>query len=125
MKTASELEKLDRLATDAENDFWIEAGNTVTSLITAKCKESEDEKGVYEVDVDKLFGDECRILLTTEIENDEISGSDGSEWEWEVERIYVVDGVLTIQCEGYEFDLDNFERESVIRLAKLLEKYNA
>ena len=89
MKTANELEKLDRQVTDAENEFWIQAGNTVTSLITAKCKESEDEKGVYKVDVDKLFGDECRILHTTEIENDEISGSDGSEWEWEVEEIWM------------------------------------
>ena len=124
MKTSGELEKLDRIATDAENDFWREAENTATSLITAKWDESETEENLYHVDVDRLFGDRCRVLKTTEIENDGMSGSAGSEHEWMVEEIWVVDGVLRIQCEGYEFDLEDFERHDVIHLIKLLEDFD-
>ena len=53
MKTADELEKLDRLVTDAENDFWIQAGETIASLLKEK---GECVNGVYSVDVEKLFG---------------------------------------------------------------------
>lgn len=122
MKTSGELERLDRIANDAENDFWMEAENTATSLITSKC---ENVNGVYSVDVDELFGyegRECRVMTATEIVNDEVSGPDESKCEWEVEEIRVENGALTIQCEGNEFDLDNFERHDVIRLVKLLEK---
>jgi hypothetical protein len=76
MKTANELEKLDREATDAENEFWIQAGETIASLLKEK---GECVNGVYSVDVEKLFGKDCATLYTTTIENDGVSGSEGSD----------------------------------------------
>ena len=120
MKTTNELEKLDREATDAENEFWIRAGETIVSLIKEKGK---CENGVYFVDVGKLFGNDSTTLYTSTIRNDEVSGSEGSEYAWDVEEISVENGVINLQCEGYDFDLSDFERDSAIRLARLLEKY--
>lgn len=122
MKTANELEKLDRLATDAENEFWIQAGETIVSLLKEK---GECVNGVYSVDVEKLFGNDCATLYTTTIENDGVPGSEGSDHEWDLEELCVENDILSIQCEGYDFNLSDFDRDSVILLARKLEKYDA
>lgn len=122
MKTANELEKLDREATDAENEFWIQAGETIASLLKEK---GECVNGVYSVDVEKLFGKDCATIYTTTIENDGVSGSEGSDHEWDLEELCVENDILSIQCEGYDFNLSDFERDSAILLARKLEEYHA
>jgi hypothetical protein len=37
----------------------------------------------------------------------------------------VENDILSIQCEGYDFNLSDFERDSVILLARKLEEYHA
>ena len=114
MKTANELEKLDRLVTDAEDNFWIQAGETIASLLKEK---GECANGVYSVDVEKLFGKDCATLYTT---------SDRFDNEWDLEDLGVTEnGVLLIQCEGDDFNLSDLERDSAILLARKLEEYHA
>lgn len=120
MKTASELEGLDMQATDAENEFWIRAGETIVSLI--------EEKGTYEdgvcyVDVGRLFGDEPATMRSTRNENRNVSPSKEPCYDWDVGEIFVDNDVLYIECESIGFHLDEFERGDVVHLAKLLEKY--
>lgn len=116
MKTANELEGLDMQATDAENEFWIRAGETIQALIGAKGRCVD---GIYYVNVEKLFGKEPPILYTSTIKNDE------SEYSWIVDEVYLNDGVVMIQCGDDHFSPDSFRRSDVIRLARLLEKYDA
>ena len=113
MKTANELEKLDRLVTDAENDFWIQAGETIASLLKEK---GECVNGGYSVDVGKLFGKDCATLYTT---------SDRFGNEWDLEELCVENDVLSMQCDGFDFNLSDFERDSAILLARKLEEYHA
>lgn len=117
MKTANELDGLDMQATDAENDFWIEANNTIQALIGAKGRCVE---GICYVNVEKLFGKEPAILHTYGAKN---FGTNNSRY---VNKIYSEDGFVSIVCdEDNALRIDSFRRSDVVRLARLLEKYHA
>lgn len=119
MKTANELEGLDMQATDAENEFWIQANDTIQALIGAKGKCVDN---VYYVNVEKLFGKEPAILHTYGTKN---FGTNNSRY---VNKIYSEDGFVSIVCdENWEnaLHIDSFRRSDVVRLARLLEKYHA
>ena len=119
MKTSGELERLDRIANDAENEFWIRAGETIVSLIKEKGTYAD---GIFCVDVGRLFGDEPATMRSTINENRNVSPSKEPCYDWDVEEIFVDKDVLYIECESIGFRLDEFERSDVVHLARLLEK---
>ena len=124
--TSRELHELMLKKQWAEEEFYKQAGDYIYGLVHEKGYEENSCYGhVHRLTGDDIFGSGSKVLMTKVIENDGVSGSDGSEYEWELDELTDAEGVLTIMCEGYDFSLDDFEEESVVELAKKLEEYHA
>jgi hypothetical protein len=126
MKHSKDLQRLKVLNEKidlTDDNFTTLAERMLVKLVTKK-GEKDDEGGSYTFED---LGDMC-CMRTRFPSNDEVSGSDGSEFEQDVERIeiYGDDGDdlnALIVTEVGEFDVDDFEREDIIDLIEYLESY--
>lgn len=114
-------EEIDRV----NDEFYKLADRMVVRLVQEKGIKNDDDNGYFFEDL----GDMC-CMRTTYPTNDEVSGSDGSEFEQNAERIETCgdDGEYTralIVTEVGEFDLEDFERDDIIDLIEYLESYEA
>lgn len=126
MKHSDELQRLkvlnEKIAL-TEDNFVTLAERMLVQLVMKKGIKNDDDNGYFFEDL----GDMC-CMRTKFPSNDEVSGSDGSEFEQNAERIeiYGDDGEdlnALIVTEVGEFDVEDFERDDVIDLIEYLESY--
>ena len=118
-KNLQRLKALNEKINLTDDNFTTLAERMLVKLVMKKGDE-DDEGGGYTFDM-------C-CMRTRLPSNDEVSGSDGSEFEQDVERIEVYgdDGEdlnALIVTEVGEFDVDDFERDDIIDLIEYLESY--
>ena len=119
------LKILNEESDSANDEFYKLADRMVVRLVMEKGIKNDDDNGYFFEDLDDMG-----CMYTTYPSNDEVSGSDGSEFEQNAERIetYGGDGEqlsALIVTEVGEFDLEDFERDDIIDLIEYLESYEA
>lgn len=99
----SELPDL-RIAVEKAETRYFETVEKILSALAQKYGKNED--GVYVLPY-------RYHMTTTSIQNDGMSGSEGSEWIWELEDIcyYPEQKSVSLFCEGYEFDVCDFDMD--------------
>lgn len=122
MKDSEYLKILECECADAEDKFLGFAEKTLIGYL----KKAPIRDGLHVLDNSdgKLLGD-SGTMRTVYAKNDESSGSIGSEYEWRCDEISFdpnnPDAGVSFLCEGCEFDMEDFERSSVIEVVKRLE----